>query len=717
MLLEEVISNFPVLTVDAVSMAYRPDMETEPEIVWVNDAFCEMFSAERLDLLGTHPNAIYHAQYKADFAQTLNEVSAAGKSSFSTVTLCQRDDGSQFWANVLLFLIPDEAGPGRHSVVQIRDIDELKNREQNAELALIEHEHLLAEIEAAQTRLISAIETTTDPFVIFDARDRLVIWNPAYADSLTDDPSRLAKGMTHAEVLRLAAEGGRFPEAVGQEENWIADKLAEWEDGKASEFLLSTQEREYKVIRTRAPNGDRVMLQVDISDFLGQQRELKRYAERLEQANQEISHQALHDELTGLGNRRYLNLKLLELIGVRQNYGGEIAALHLDLDRFKHINDTMGHAAGDHVLRSVAETLRARLRPCDVVARTGGDEFVVLVRCKANSDEPEHLAERLVDALSKPVTFEGRLCRFGTSIGIARTPLIEEEELLTSSDVALYKAKMSGRSRVATFDHLDLAQLRANKRLGDDILRGLEHGEFVAAYQPQVDPFTEEVVGFEALARWQHPERGLLMPSDFLHIAAEIQVDAQIDAAIFQNAVRECRSAFSENDLVPNLSFNVSQARLFDPDLIADLDRFDYPATISLELIETIFFEEESETVHQNFRTLREMGVKLEVDDFGSGRASIVALRRLAPDRLKIDRRLIQPITDSATSLQLVRSIVDIGRALNIGVTAEGVETPEQVKALMELGCDRIQGYHYARPMTLPLVLRFLEKQTLHKIG
>ncbi|NNE81620.1 MAG: EAL domain-containing protein [Silicimonas sp.] len=713
MLIEEVISNFPVLTADAVAMSYRPNIDAEPELVWVNDSFCSMFRADRLDLLGRHPGSVYHKRFAADFDQIEADAEAAGKESFSTDTLCLREDGSQFWANVLLFLIADETGTGRHAVVQIRDIDDLKNREQNAELALIEHEHLLAEIEAAQTRLISAIETTTDPFVIFDARDRLVIWNPAYASSMTDDPNRLTKGMKHADVLRVGAEDGRFPEAVGREDDWIAERLEDWKNGRASEFLLSTQDREYKVIRTRAPNGDRVMLQVDISDFLGQQRELKRYAERLEQANQEISHQALHDELTGLGNRRYLNMKLSEMIGMRQKFGGEIAALHLDLDRFKQINDTMGHAAGDHVLCSVADALRVRLRSKDVVARTGGDEFVVLVPCKANSDEPEILAERLVEALSKPVMFEGRLCRFGTSIGIARTPLIDEEELLTSSDVALYKAKMSGRSRVAIFDHLDLAHLRANKRLGDDILRGLEHGEFVAAYQPQINPFSNEIVGFEALARWKHPRRGLLLPSDFLQIAAEIQVDGQIDAAIFRGAVNECRTAFATDDAVPNLSFNVSQARLVDPDLISDLDQFEYPGTISLELIETIFFEDESETIHQNFRKLRDMGIKLEVDDFGSGRASIVALRRLAPDRLKIDRRLIQPITDSTTSLQLVRSIVDIGRTLDIGVTAEGVETPQQVHALQNLGCDRLQGFHYAKPMLLAEVLRFLSRRGL----
>ena len=522
MQLDEIISNFPTLTDDAICVSYRRSLDAVPEIVWVNGGFCAMFAIEEDAALGRHPSWIFHKSYAEDFTQNVVEAAKAGKTSYSQDTLCVNEDGREFWVSVLKSFIPDDTGTGLHDVVMIRDIDDLKNREQSAELALIENQSLLGAVEQAQNRLLSALETTTDPFAIYDRKDRLVIWNPAFAESVSDDPDLLTRGMKLEDVLRLGVEHGRFPDADSGTERWIEERLEKWRNEARSEYLMSSIDREYRVIRTRTSSGDHVILQVDISDFLEQQRELKNYAEKLESANREIGHQALHDELTGLGNRRYLKLKLDEFIARRTSDGDEIAALHVDLDRFKQINDTMGHAAGDHVLKVVADILRANLRSDDVVARIGGDEFVILVRCRADSDHPETLAERLIAAAAKPVTFEGRPCRFGASIGVARTPLIDEDELLTSSDVALYRAKTSGRSQVAVFDNMDLVNLRASKRLGDDIIRGLDRNEFIAVYQPQIDPFTEEVLGFEALVRWQHPERGLLLPSQFAAAAAEV---------------------------------------------------------------------------------------------------------------------------------------------------------------------------------------------------
>ncbi|AZQ69019.1 EAL domain-containing protein [Silicimonas algicola] len=707
--LEDVISNFPQLTVDAVGIAYRASNDVEPEFVWVNEPFAHMFGATQIDMIGRHAMSIYHDDYTADFHQTVTEPLASGRSSFSTDSLCIRDDRSTFWVRVSYFALFDATGPGRHSVVLVRDVDDLKDREQAAELALIENEQLLARVEATQSRLISALDTAPDPFAIFDSRDRLVICNTAYSASMTDGAGGLTEGMTGDQILRLGLVNNAFPEAIGREEEWLQEQGRLWRDPGNREFHIAIRGREYRAIRSGTSNGDRVVLYVDISDFLDQQRELKRYAERLERANYEISHQALHDELTGLGNRRFLKIKLDEMIARRRDRGGEIAALHIDLDRFKQINDTMGHAAGDYVLTSVARVLRERLREEDVIARTGGDEFVVLVRCKVGSKEPEVLARRLIDAVSQPVLFEGRPCRFAASIGIARTPLIDAYDLLTSSDVALYKAKMTGRARFAVFDHVDLQSLRESKRLTDDIARGLEAGEFVPVYQPQINPFTGEIAAFETLARWQHPERGLLPPSEFLTAAAEMQVDGQIDSAIFRAATSECRECRRLSGCLPRLSFNVSLQRIMGESFIADIERADYGGGIALELVETIFLEEESDAFLKRVEMLRRMNVRFEVDDFGSGRASIVALKRIAPDRLKIDRRLVEPITTSERARKLVRSIIDIAQALDIGVTAEGVETPMHETILKDFGCDRLQGYLYARPLPFAGMVAFLE--------
>lgn len=700
MRLSDVLSNFPVLTVDAVGIAYRASKGVDPAFVWVNEAFCEMFGTPAEEAVGRHPSSIYHPDYTDDFAQTVAENIGAGRRSFSTDTLCLRSDGSSFWGSLSFFVVPDDEGEGRHSIILVRDIDVLKNREQSAELALIENEHLLREVEAVRTRLVSALNTTPDSFAIFDARDRLVICNPAFSKCLTGLPGQLRPGMTVLEIARIALDAGVIDSALGREEAWLREHAESWRGEPEAEFNVMLKGREYRVIRVLTPIGDRVVMHADITDYTRQQRELEKYAKRLERANHEISHQALHDELTGLGNRRYLNLKLEEMTVQRHQIGGEIAALHIDLDRFKQINDTMGHAAGDYVLVTVAAALRACLREDDIVARTGGDEFVVLVRCKRESDEPERLAERLIERLTAPVMFDDKPCRFAASIGIARTPLIEAEALLTSSDIALYKAKSTGRARVASFDHSDLENLQISKQLTEDILRGLERGEFVPHYQPQVDSHTGQPVGHETLARWEHPERGLLPPSAFLATAAEMRLDGQIDRAVFLRAISECREVFPEEHF-PELSFNVSQRRLMDEGLIEEFERSDLAGRITLELVETEFLEDGSDEFLARVALLREMGVKFEIDGFGSGSASIVALRRLEPERLKIDRRLIQPIVESESARKLVRSIIDIGQALEIGVTAEGVECAEQAELLKGFGCDRLQGYHFAQPMRI----------------
>lgn len=710
MLLEDVLSNFPIVTADAVVIGYRPSDDREWEISWVNDAFCTMFKADRLDTLGRHPETIHHPDYLLDFKEHIVEMYASERTHLTIGTRCMCRDGTEFWASLSLFIIFDEEGEGRHCVLNIRDINDLKDREQAAELALIENEQLLNKVEAAQTRLISAIETSSDPFAIFDARDKLVIWNPSYALTLTDDPSELKKGMKLEAVLRLGAKKGRFPDAVGQIDAWIEKSLKNWNDPDLNEFRIQANGGVYKVVSTRAVNGDRVLLQTDISEFLSQQRELKRYAERLEHSNQEFSYQAFHDELTGLGNRRYLNMKLEEMTDARERNGGEIATLHVDLDRFKQVNDTMGHAAGDHVLEVVSERLQRVLRSTDIVARTGGDEFVVLIACNIDSQDPEKVGHRLIEEMAKPVTFEGRPCIFGASVGIARTPLIDTDELLTSSDIALYKAKTEGRGRVGIFDSSDLEQLRSVKNLGSDIRRGLENDEFLPVYLPEIDPETGQVASLTVSAQWQHPERGLLTSDDFLNSADDIQMRGEIDKVIFDRATADCLREFRAG-ACPMLSFSISHARFIHEDLSSDIAASATSVGIGLELNETIFLEDESVAFLRSIEDLRQVGACFVVNAFGSGKGSLVALRRLSPSRLKIDPRLIEPIAQSVSTLQMVRSIAGMGRAMNIGVTAAGVTTDEQAKVLHGTGCDRQQGALYGAPMGFKDLIAYLNQR------
>lgn len=704
--LKTVIDNIPTMAVDAVCVAQRAGDGQSFSVTWVNDAFCRMFATTHEAARGLDPFDLYHWDYVADFRFALEEMLAAGRTSFMQDTLCLRRDGSSFWGGVSFVTLTEQDRAGDYTITYVRDIDELKNREQSAELALIENEHLLAKIEAVQIRLMSAINISSDPFCIFDARDRLVIWNRAFADSVSPDPDVLKPGSRKRDIIEMSVAHGFIDDAVGCEEDYLRTYLEAWQRGELVSPVMRIQGRDYKTIRSQAPNGDHVMRCVDISEHLRQQRELERYAERLEEANREISVQAMHDELTGLGNRRYLNAQLEALIDARKRTGLEIAALHIDLDRFKNINDTMGHAAGDHVLRRVADILRTKVRTQDVVARIGGDEFVVLMLCAPDSDSPDLLADRLITEICKPIPYGDRSCRLGASVGIARTPTIPAEDLLMCSDIALYKAKTGGRATSAIFDRGDLDELQKKKHVADDILRGLEEEEFIPIYQPQVDMETGEVVAVEVLAHWRHPVRGLLPTREFLGTAAENRVDGRIDALVSRKALEECSAFFECCEDPPTLSFNVCLSRLMDDYLPGELLNCPYQGRIAFELTESVFLEEENAGVLERLDALRAVGISLEVDDFGSGRASIVGLRRIEPDYLKIDRRLIEPITSSESGRRLVASIVEIGRALDIGVTAVGIETKAQMERLRALGCQRGQGFLFAEPGELSGIIQ-----------
>lgn len=260
--------------------------------------------------------------------------------------------------------------------------------------------------------------------------------------------------------------------------------------------------------------------------------------------------------------------------------------------------------------------------------------------------------------------------------------------------------------------------MKRNKALADDVLRAVEAGEFEPFYQPIVDARTGRTVALEALARWRHPDKGVLLPGTFLSVATDLSVARDIDRLIFERALAECQDAFGGWALPPSLSFNVSEDRL-SHDTMDTIRRqvAGYAGQVSFELLETIFLEEQDDDFLCRLDELRAHGIAVEVDDFGSGRASVVALQRINPDRLKIDRRLVALVASGSGGLRLLRSIIEIGQALEMGVTAEGVETREQADILAGLGCDRLQGYYFARPMAFADLVHFLEEPGQRRQG
>ena len=433
----------------------------------------------------------------------------------------------------------------------------------------------------------------------------------------------------------------------------------------------------------------------------------------LETAKARIEDQSLHDALTGLPNRRYLDEVLDRHAGLSRQ-GGSLALLHIDLDRFKQINDTLGHVAGDAMLVHVAGLLSDKAGMDNFVARVGGDEFIIVCFSETDTKHLSALADRIISTIRQPVPYEGHSCRFGASIGIAieTGESIDAQRLLINGDIALYRAKERGRNRYEFFSKALQDEIETTKRIADDILRGIEQHEFLPYYQPLFDATTLDVVGVEALVRWDHPTEGILGPIRFLKIAENLNVLGAIDRVILEHAIVDLDHWQTMGLGVPSASVNVSFRRLHDDQLIPSLRALKIkPGTISFELLKSIFLDEFDDAVARNIDAIKAMGVAIDVDDFGTGHTSIVSLLKLNPRRFKIDRQLISPIARKPEQRRLVASIIDIGKTLGIKVVAEGVETMEQAFILRSLGCDILQGYAFARPMPANQLISWLSAE------
>ncbi|WP_414897762.1 putative bifunctional diguanylate cyclase/phosphodiesterase [Rhodovulum sp. YEN HP10] len=425
----------------------------------------------------------------------------------------------------------------------------------------------------------------------------------------------------------------------------------------------------------------------------------KAYEGQLESVRRKLEQQALQDSLTGLPNRRALE-HLFEELGSEAD---PRTIIRIDLDHFKNVNDTLGHAAGDHVLTRIAAILRDGIAPGDVAARIGGDEFVILLGSGRDSIEAQAMAERLRDEILRDIPFQNKTCRVGASFGICAADgrLVDNSALLVSADAALYASKDGGRNAITLYTPSLHRDVQEKRRLALEIEQAVLREEFVPYFQPQFDAATHALVGIETLARWRHPLRGILPPSAFLGLAGQMSMLPEIDRIIYRKGLEEVAAMNRAGLAIPKISFNAGVAQLRDSDLPGIAAGIEIGSTrIALEVLESVLVEEQNEEFCFHIDLLREQGFGIEVDDFGSGHASVVGLMQLAPDVMKIDQRLVVPVTRTERARRLVRSIVDIGRTFGIGVTAEGVETSTHAEILAGLGCDTLQGFHFARPLS-----------------
>jgi len=550
----------------------------------------------------------------------------------------------------------------------------------------------------AQMRLGSRVfESTADAIVVTDAEDRVLTVNAAFsritgfsADEMLGqsfrespfrptDPQqsaarleiRLRQGHVTAEVLRHRKDGSELP-------LWITASNVLDESGKIV-------------------NSVRVF--TDISELKATQRKLEALATK--------------DALTGLPNRLYFKDELERLLAQAQRDPQQFALLFIDLDNFKSINDSLGHAAGDDVLHQTARRLKECVRETDTVARIGGDEFTIILPQIRSARGPEAVAGQVLKAMAAPFTVGGNEHFLNASIGIALYPAdgTSADTLLRNADTAMYRAKESGRGCYVYFEERMNIAARARVNLERELRRAIEHGEFRLCYQPKLDLRSGGISGAEALLRWHSPDRGVRAPMEFIPLAEETGLIVPIGEWVLREACRQFAAWRDEGIDLPHIAVNVSARQFKQKKFVETIESIVRaegiaPHCLELEITETLLIDSIS-GVEATLQELTRMGIGLSLDDFGTGYSSLAYLRRFPLNTVKIERSFVSDLGTSADAAAIATAIIAMAHALGKQVVAEGVETSKQAAMLIRMKCDHIQGYHYSRPLTPTAFARF----------
>lgn len=431
-----------------------------------------------------------------------------------------------------------------------------------------------------------------------------------------------------------------------------------------------------------------------------------RYAIERQHSQERIHYQAYHDALTDLPNRTLFHDRLEQAMAQARRRG-QLLALHLvDLDRFKEINDTLGHVVGDELLKGVAHRLQRTVRASDTVARLGSDEFAVIQTELNDVQGAAVLAQKAIDALARPFRLGDREVRTGAAIGIAVFPSdgTEAAQFLQNADLALDAGKAKGQNTYEFFDPEVRAALKARKKLEEQLHRALAGNQFTVHFQPQVELASGRFVGVEALVRWRHPDRGIVSPNEFIPVAESTGLIRPLGEWVLRAACAQMR-VWQDAGLSPSsVAVNLSAGQLNGGDFVATVtDALDSsrlaPGQLELEITETMIMHRRDLTIGPQLEQLHELGVRISVDDFGTGYGSLPYLKRFPVSKVKIDQSFVQGIGRDADDEAIIEAVIGLGRSLNMTVVAEGVETNEQFAFLKAEGCHQAQGYYFGRPL------------------
>ncbi|MEJ1159942.1 putative bifunctional diguanylate cyclase/phosphodiesterase [Prosthecomicrobium sp. N25] len=545
----------------------------------------------------------------------------------------------------------------------------LANEKVRATMAEMQHQNLLFD---------TALRNMPHGLLMVDAENRVIVSNRRFADLFGLDADRDLHGCRLADVFATDEEGA-LQDRLAARQRSIASRAA-----AASFVVVDRQGRAVSVTQRPMPDGGFVAIYEDVTEK--------------QQTEAQVRYLAHHDPLTGLPNRVLFRKELEERLRGSSRENG-LGVLYLDLDKFKDVNDTMGHPTGDALLTAVAERLRRSLRDSDLVARLGGDEFAVALGGPRMAQKARDVSRRVIAELSRPYRLGDRTVNIGVSIGAAvagrATP--DVDSLMKNADLALYEAKASGRGTVAMFRPAFAAKLHERLELESDLRGALAQAQMELDYQPLFHLESQRVVGFEALLRWNHPGRGRIAPAAFVPLAEDTGLIDEIGLFALDRA---CRDIAPLPDV--KVAVNLSPMQLKSPTLTRSvLDALAgsglAPTRLELEVTETVLLEED-ERILATLHGLREAGIRIVLDDFGTGYSSLAYLRRFPFDKIKIDKVFVRDATSRPDCAAIVTSIIDLAQRLGIGTTAEGIETQEQLDLVRRLGCTEGQGYLLGEP-------------------
>jgi diguanylate cyclase (GGDEF)-like protein len=544
-------------------------------------------------------------------------------------------------------------------------------------------------------RFHTAINNMSQGLCFYDGQQRLIVCNQRYADIYRLPRELMKPGTTLRQIVQARFDAGCIPDNMSRE------AYLQWRDAiavadKASDTISTLSDgRAIAIHHQPMPDGGWVATHADITET------------RRVQA--EIEHMAHHDVLTGLPNRLRFKEHLSSMLAAGTH---RIGVLCLDLDRFKAVNDTLGHPAGDQLLRTAAQRLIECVREGDLVARLGGDEFAII---QLGEDQPaaaEALAKRLVESMALPFDISGQTATVGTSIGIALTDAaqpIGPDEILKRADLALYDAKSRGRG-THSFFRSDLDRRARGRRDWEaDLREAITHGAFELHYQPLISLADDRVLAFEAVVRWPHPRRGMVMPDHFIPLAEEVGLIDALGAWVLNEACTAAAAWPANLGIAVNLSpLQIKGGRLLE--VVRDaLDRSGLaPTRLELEITESVPLDVNSISL-ATLHGLRALGVRISIDDFGAGFSSVSYLRKFPFDKIKIDRSYVCDVATDRAAQAIVHAMATLGHRLGMAVTAEGVESSEQLQAVRELGCTQAQGYLISTPRPasdVPAIIR-----------